>query len=134
MSKIYVVDDDRDIVESITMVLESEGHEVASQFDDVDVGKRTAKFGADLVLLDVMFPEDESAGFKMARTLRHNQATKDIPILMLSAINAKGYYAGTFSNRDRDDSYLPVNEFVEKPIQPADLIKKVNALLKGKKK
>ena len=130
MSRIYVVDDDRDIVESITMVLESEGHKVAAQFDDVDVCKRAEKFNADLVLLDVMFPEDESAGFKMARALRHNQATRDLPILMLSAINEKGYYAGTFSNRDRDDSYLPVNEFVEKPIQPADLIKKVNALLK----
>ncbi|MBM4148709.1 MAG: response regulator transcription factor [Lentisphaerae bacterium] len=133
MSKIYVIDDDRDIVESITMVLESEGHVVAGQNDDEDVAKRVSKFGADLVLLDVMFPEDESAGFRMARELRHSGATKEIPILMLSAINAKGYYAGTFSNRDRDDTYLPVDEFVEKPIQPAALLKKVNALLKKKK-
>ncbi len=130
MSKIYIVDDDRDIVESLTIVLESKGHKVQAQFDDVDVCKRAAKFGADLILLDVMFPEDESAGFKMARALRHDKATKDIPILLLSAINEKGYYAGTFSNRDRDDMFLPVNEFVEKPIQAADLIKKVDALLK----
>lgn len=129
MSKIYVVDDDRDIVESITMVLESEGYEVASQYDDEDVAKRAARFGADLVVLDVMFPEDESAGFKMARELRRNEATKELPVLMLSAINEKGYYAGTFSNRDRDDTYLPVNEFVEKPIQPKDLVAKVKALL-----
>ncbi len=129
MSRIYVVDDDRDIVESITTVLESAGHEVACQYDDTDVVKRTAAFAPDLVLLDVIFPEDDSAGFKMARALRHNEATRSVPILMLSAINAKGDYAYSFSNRDRDNTYLPVDEFVEKPIQPADLIQKVKDLL-----
>ena len=130
MSKIYLVDDDRDIVEAISMVLETEGFEVKAQNDDEDVAKRVAEYGADLVILDVMFPEDESAGFRMARELRHSGETKDIPILMLSAINEKGHYAGTFSNRDRDDTFLPVDAFVEKPIQPASLVAQVKDLLK----
>jgi CheY-like chemotaxis protein len=87
------------------------------------------KVGADLVILDVIFPEDDSAGFKIARELKKDDRTSKIPILMLSAINEKGIYAGTFSSRDVDDSFLPVNEFIEKPISPKALIQKVNALL-----
>lgn len=129
MKKVYIVDDDRDIVESTTMILETEGYEVAAQYDEDKVVERVAAFGADLIILDVMFPENPAAGFDIARLLRGNDSTRDIPIIMLSAINEKGNYAGTFSNKDRDDAYLPVDEFVEKPIAPANLLRKVKALI-----
>lgn len=128
MKKVYIIDDDRDIVESLSMVLEKEGYQIKAQFDENNAVRNVAGFKPDLVILDVIFPENESAGFDIARDLKHNDATKDVPILMLSAVNEKGEYAGTFSNRDRDDTYLPVNEFVEKPIQPDKLIQKVKAL------
>ena len=130
MSKIYIIDDDRDIVESLTMVLTSEGHEIAFQNDENDVIRKVSDFGTDLVILDVIFPEDDEAGFKLARELKQNEQTKHIPIAMLSAVNDKGQYAGTFSNTDRDDMYLPVDEFVEKPVNPANLVKLVNKLLR----
>lgn len=130
MSKIYIIDDDRDIVESLTMVLTSEGHEIAFQNDENDVIRKVSDFGTDLVILDVIFPEDDEAGFKLARELKQNEQTKHIPIAMLSAVNEKGQYAGTFSNTDRDDMYLPVDEFVEKPVNPANLVKLVNKLLR----
>ena len=131
MQRVYVVDDDKNIVESISIVLESHGYEVSSQNDGVDLIKNTAEFDPDLVILDVMFPEDQGAGFEMARQLKHDDKTQDIPLLMLSAINEKGSYAGTFTNRDRDDIFLPVQEFVEKPIDPESLIKKVKTLIKS---
>ena len=130
MSKIYIIDDDRDIVESLTMVLTSEGHEIAFQNDENDVIRKVSDFGTDLVILDVIFPEDDEAGFKLARELKQNEQTKHIPIAMLSAVNEKGQYAGTFSNTDRDDMYLPVDEFVEKPVNPVNLVKLVNKLLR----
>lgn len=130
MSKIYIIDDDRDIVESLTMVLTSEGHEIAFQNDENDVIRKVSDFGTDLVILDVIFPEDDEAGFKLARELKQNEQTKHIPIAMLSAVNDKGQYAGTFSNTDRDDMYLPVDEFVEKPVNPVNLVKLVNKLLR----
>jgi CheY-like chemotaxis protein len=126
--KIYIIDDDRDIVESLAMVLESEGHEVGFQNDDVDASANIAAFGADLVILDVMFPENDTAGFEIAREIRNDEAVKDVPIIMLSAINEKGEYAVTFSNKDRDDAYLPVNVFVEKPIKPEELLAKIAEL------
>ena len=56
MKKIYVVDDDQGIRESIQLVLSKAGYEVGSQSDDKNVAENAHKFGADLVILDVMFP------------------------------------------------------------------------------
>ena len=130
MQNIYIVDDDRNIVEALTIVLESSGYKVSCQYHQEDVVENSLAFGADLIILDVMFPEDQNAGFKIARNLKSNQKTQDIPIVMLSAVNEKGLYAGTFSNKDRDDAFLPVQEFVEKPINPKSLLEKVANLLK----
>ena len=69
------------------------------------------------------------AGFEVARNLKEDGRTKDIPILMLSAVNDKGMIPGRLSSKDRDDAWLPVSEFVEKPIDPPTLVEKVNALL-----
>ena len=129
MKKIYIVDDDRDIVESISMVLQGEGYETAAQYDDNDLVDNVKAYSPDLVILDVMFPEDESAGFRMARELRGEAAFAKIPILMLSAINERGLYPGKFSDHDRDDSYLPVDAFVEKPISPDALLAKLTEML-----
>jgi CheY-like chemotaxis protein len=129
MSKIYIIDDDRDIVDALTMVLEAEDHEVAFQYIEEDAVKNVMEFGADLIFLDVIFPENDGAGFEIARKLKHDENTKNIPIAMLSAVNDKGQYSGTFSNADKDDVYLPVDEFVEKPLVPAELIKLVNKLV-----
>ncbi len=128
MKKVYIVDDDKSIVESLSIVLKSAGYEIGSQNDDKNVADNARKFGADLIILDVMFPEDMGAGFEVARSLKSDERTSRIPILMLSAINERGIYAGTFSNRDRDNTWLPVQEFVEKPVSPRVLLQKVEAL------
>lgn len=129
MKKVYIIDDDRNIVESMRIVLQAHGYEVQAQYDETGVVANLVQKKPDIVILDVMFPENESAGFDIAREIRGDQRTAGIPILMLSAINEKGVYAGTFSNKDRDDSWLPVDEFVEKPIRPDQLLQKVEAAL-----
>lgn len=130
MKKVYIVDDDRNCVESIVLVLEKEGFSVKAQYDEDNVVENAHEFGADLIILDVMFPENDGAGFELARLIKGDKRTGDVPILMLSAVNEKGVYAGTFSNRDRDDSWLPVEDFVEKPINPRDLVTKTKKLTK----
>jgi len=129
MKKVYIVDDDRNIVESMSIVLKSRGYAVEAQYDEKGVVENLVAKKPDVVILDVMFPENQSAGFDIARDIRNDKRTQALPIIMLSAINEKGVYAGTFSNKDRDDSWLPVNEFIEKPIRPAQLLEKVEAVL-----
>jgi two-component system alkaline phosphatase synthesis response regulator PhoP len=128
-NRIYIIDDDRDIVESMTIVLKKNGYEVGAQYDDEDVEKNVKTFAPDLIILDVMFPEDSSAGFNIARQLKGNSEVAHIPILMLSAINERGIYVGKFSNHDRDESFLPVNMFLEKPLKPNVLLERVKSLI-----
>ncbi len=129
MAKIYVIDDDPDIIDFLTLVLEKEGHSVKFQTDEQNAPENAAAFGADLIILDVIFPENDSAGFEIARDLKHNDKTKEIPVIILSAVNQRGNYSGSFSNKDKNDIYLPIEEFTEKPIEPAKLIKIVQKLL-----
>ena len=126
MKTIYIADDDHSIVESMQIVLESQGYHVEAQFDDENIVENIKRLKPDCILLDVIFPQDDGAGFRMAREIRADNETKDIPLIMLSAVNEKGSYAGTFSNRDRDQQWLPVDEFIEKPLEPTALLDIVN--------
>ena len=76
-----------------------------------------------------MFPESDEAGFELARNMKLFEETlKQIPILMLTAINSK--FPLGFSSLDIDDNWLPVEDFLEKPVDFEILGKKVAALLK----
>ncbi len=80
------------------------------------------------MVLDVMFPEDSSAGFELARIMRHeNETLKMIPILMLTAINAK--FPLGFGPKDIDSEWMPVTAFLEKPVDFDVLKGKVSKLL-----
>lgn len=129
MSKIYIIDDDRNIVESMSIVLKKNGYEVVSQYTEENVVDNLLDSKPDVVILDVMFPQNVSAGFDIAREIKKDKRVSHIPIIMLSAINEKGVYSGTFSNTDRDNSWLPVDEFVEKPIKPDQLLEKVKNII-----
>ena len=129
MAKIYIIDDDRDIVESVSIVLKKHEYVVDAQYDDKNIETNLANFKPDLIILDVMFPEDSSAGFTIARKIKAIREFEATPIIMLSAINERGIYVGKFSDKDRDDSWLPVNMFLEKPISPKGLLEKIETVL-----
>ncbi len=123
--KVYLVDDDVDLVESLSTSLNALGYEVKTQNDDDNLVDNIRQFNPAVIVLDVMFPGDDSAGFRMARTIRHHDDIKNIPIVMLTAVNEKGEYPGKFSNDDIDDMWMPVTEFIEKPVDPKDLKDKI---------
>jgi CheY-like chemotaxis protein len=131
MKSIYIIDDDQDIVDAMTIVLKSAGYRVGFQNDEQNLVENIVSFKPDLIILDVIFPENNTAGFEMSRLIKANEKTKHVPILMLSAVNEKGRAGFTFSNRDRDEAFLPVEEFVEKPIRPDELLTKVVAMTKS---
>ena len=68
----------------------------------------------ELIILDVMFPESESAGFDITRALRAEEKLKALPILMLTAVNTK--FPLGFSADDIDESWMPITDFLEKPV------------------
>ena len=129
MKKIYIIDNDRDIVESMSMVLKANGYEVSAQYNDENVVENILRCAPDLIILDVMFPENNSAGFEIAREIKGNSKLTNIPIIMLSAVNEKGIYVGRLTSQDINESWLPVNIFLDKPVQPKELLLQVKSML-----
>ncbi len=128
MAYLMIIDDDEDFATSAATVLRNTGHEVQIELDTESAVKSMEDRQPDLVILDVMFPEDTSAGFELARLMRHdNEKLKSIPVLMLTAVNAK--FPLGFGSCDIDDTWLPVSDFLEKPVDFDVLQSKVDALL-----
>ena len=122
MAKILIVDDDPDVVEAVGLFLQKEGHEVANAYDRQEGMKQVASFQPDLIVLDVMMEQPDD-GIAMAQDLRRKDFSN--PILMLTSVGkATGMEFGS------DSEMVPVDDFEEKPIDPAKLVAKVKELLK----
>ncbi len=128
MAYILIVDDDEDFANTIATVLNSAGHETDIEINTKNVLSRLDEKQPDLLVLDVMFPEDNSAGFKLAREIRQkDEKYENIPVVMLTAVNSEFPFG--FSKKDIDDDWLPVSEFIEKPVDLDVLKQKVEKLL-----
>ena len=125
MASLLIVDDDQDFSSAVATFLQNAGHQIVVEDSPESALARLKKQLPDAVVLDVMFPEDPSAGFNLARTLR--RLYKDLPILMLTAVNQQ--FPLGFSTKDIDPDYLPVTDFLEKPIDFRVLSEKVNQLV-----
>jgi CheY-like chemotaxis protein len=127
MSKILIIDDDPDIVESMKVVLESKNYAVSiakSGEEGLRALKKENK--PDLIILDVMM-ESMDKGFDVARNLKGDQNYRNIPILMLTAIKER--IGLGFEKEAGDPDWLPVDDYCEKPLKADELISKVEALL-----
>jgi two-component system, OmpR family, response regulator len=123
MALIAVIDDDVDILDASTLVLEAKGHEVITATNPNDGFDIVKKRMPDLIILDVMMNEPDD-GFVLAQKLRKENI--DTPIIMYTSISkALGLDYGI-------NELVPVDEFVEKPISPSELVEKVDKLLKQK--
>ncbi len=124
MTKILIVDDDPDMVAASRLVLEREDFEVASASNAGEGLSAVETLKPDLLILDVMMEEPDD-GLRMARELRRRG--HELPILMLTSVNqAMGVQI------DKDEEIVPVDEFMEKPIDPGRLVEAVRALLKAR--
>ncbi|PIP21232.1 MAG: response regulator [Candidatus Omnitrophica bacterium CG23_combo_of_CG06-09_8_20_14_all_40_11] len=125
--KILIIDDDPDIVEAMKVVLESSHYEVSIAKNGEEGIKRTKLDRPNLIILDVMM-ESMDKGFDVARDLKKDKNYKDIPILMLTAI--KDRTGLDFKNEAGDEAWLPVDDYLDKPLKPNELLEKVELLLK----
>ena len=129
MSKILVIDDNADMQMALRMPLEAEGYEFFAAYTGEEGLEKVKELEPDLIILDVMM-ETTTAGFQTSLKLRDPNpdseyaAYRHIPILMLTAIHTT-----TSLRFGPEETYLPVDDFVDKPIDPDVLLEKVEALI-----
>ncbi len=121
MKNILIVDDDRDVFESMKIVLSSEGYGVAWATNGREALEKAREEKPDLVILDVMMNTDDE-GFQVTYNMKKDKELSKIPIIMVTSIGSK---TGFSFDKARDEDFLPVNEFLEKPVDPKVLVDKV---------
>ncbi len=127
MAKIVIVDDDVDCAKNTAAVLNAKGHET-TLVHTMDTAIQTIiDKKPDLLILDVMFPDNPVAGFDLAREVRLHSEIKNLPILLLSGVNQE--FPMGFSDSDIDTDWMPVQHFIEKPFKNSDFLKSVAKLL-----
>jgi DNA-binding response OmpR family regulator len=128
--KILVVDDDPDILEAISMILESQGYEVVTAREGVEGLANLKAEKPDLLVLDLLMPKMD--GFAVCKELQDPRWAKykDIPILILTSVREEASRRRYELETGRE---LDVDDYVEKPVAPDILLERVGRLIKRKK-
>ncbi|MHC4696071.1 MAG: response regulator [Planctomycetota bacterium] len=144
--KVLVIDDDENIVKFLSVALRENDYEPVSACDGVDGFEKVEAEKPDLIILDVMMPK--RTGFVLFKRLRKNDEYKNIPVMMLTGVaDSLGELDekkdDTFEapydrlreslrkaiREMRDEGLVKPEMYVDKPIDPEDLIVKVRELI-----
>lgn len=117
--KILLVDDEKDLVESVTMRLEHAGYEVVPSYDGVDAFERVRKEKPDIIILDIMLPKMD--GYKVCGLLKKDARYAKIPIVMFTA---KAHDADEKLARE-----VGADAYIVKPFEAKTLLDKISELL-----
>lgn len=124
MPKILVVDDDPDLVETVSMMLESRNFEVIPAYGGNEGLQKARSQRPDLIVLDVMMPDKD--GFEVCKELKADPKLAEIPVLLLTAVASKisetRYTPRMGMETDADD-------YVDKPVEPEEIVRRVERLL-----
>jgi DNA-binding response OmpR family regulator len=127
--KILAVDDDPDIRDALTMILESQGYEVVTAQDGIEALANLKAEKPDLMILDLLMPKMD--GWAVCKELQDPRWAKyrDIPILILTSVREE---ASRRRYELETGLELDVDDYVEKPFSPDILLERVGRLV-GKK-
>jgi DNA-binding response OmpR family regulator len=125
---ILVIDDDRDLVNSVEIILQSKNYQVRKAFNGKDGFAQIESKIPDLILLDVMMVTD-TEGFDLAYKLRDNPKYRGIPIIMITAFTQKMVENGPEPFQHIMGESWPVSFFLEKPIDPEVLLTTIESVL-----
>ena len=119
-SKVLVVDDNDQNLELLVAYLETLGCGIATAADGIEALDKVGQDPPDLILLDIMMPR--MSGFEVCRKIKSDPQTRDIPIIMVTALNELGdIERGVESGTD---------DFITKPFNRLELVTRVKSLLR----
>jgi DNA-binding response OmpR family regulator len=122
--KILIVDDDPDLVEAVSTILESKGYGVAAAYGGVEGLKKARTENPDLIVLDVMMPDKD--GYEVCKELKADKKYRSIPVLLLTAVVSNiptTKYTHLMGKDTEADDYM------DKPVEPGELVKRIEVLI-----
>ena len=124
---ILIVDDDKDLVAALTAVLQSAGYRITWAANGAEAWEKAQQSPPDLAIVDVIM-DTVAEGVRVTQRFKTDEKLKKVPILMLTAIRQK---LGLDIQPQTEEGYLylPVDKFMEKPVDPKVLLKAVAELL-----
>jgi DNA-binding response OmpR family regulator len=120
---VYVLDDDREICELMKITLEARGYEVGEAYDGEQGLDLIKKKTPDLVILDLKMPK--LYGYELINRMRSDSTLTNVPIIVLTSLTK-----GSSRSDEEWAKSLGVQDFITKPFEPIDLIKRVESLVK----
>jgi DNA-binding response OmpR family regulator len=121
---VLIVDDDPDLVETVSMMLEAKGFEVGKAYDGLEGEEAIKKRRPDVLVLDVMMPRKN--GYQLCKELKSNKWTQEIPVILLTAV---GEAVPTTSYSHAEGMAVEAEDFIPKPVDAATLVEAVQRLL-----
>lgn len=122
--KILIVDDDPDLVEAVSIILESKGYAVAAAYGGVEGLAKAKSESPDLIVLDVMMPDKD--GYEVCKELKADEQYRSIPILLLTAVVSK---ISTTKYTQQMGIETEADDYVDKPVEPDELVRRIEALI-----
>ena len=121
--KILIVDDEVDLVETLSFRLEAAGYKALAAHDGLEGLNKARAEKPDLIILDVMMPKMD--GYQVCRLLKFDQKLKTTPIIMLTARGQE--------QDKQTGNQVGADAYMTKPFDSKQLLTKVEELLKNKK-
>ena len=119
-STVLIVDDNPQNIELLQAFLESLPVKIVTAIDGLDALQKVADHHPDLVLLDIMMPQ--MSGFQVCRRIKSDPKTRDIQVLMVTALNELGDI--------EQANEVGTDDFVSKPVNKIELLTRVKSLLR----
>ena len=124
--KILMIDDDPDFVEAIKSILDAAGYDVEVTYNPDDGWEALERGGYDLLLLDIMMGRG-AEGIMLARRIRKDEKMREMPVLIMTGVREQ--IAFLFPGQAVHPGFVPVDELVEKPVDPDLLLDRVSGLI-----
>ncbi|MFA6320634.1 MAG: response regulator [Candidatus Omnitrophota bacterium] len=120
--KILIIDDEPDMLEILKFRLEKNGYKITTASSGEEGLKKAEKVNPDLILLDILLPG--MSGLEVVKRMKKNRATKNIPIIMVTALISRDVKTEGLNN---GAEYL-----ISKPFDPAELLAEIKNVIEGK--
>lgn len=130
-TRLLIIDDDPDFVDAVRSILEGAGYQVEAAYNPKDGMEALKTRSYDLLLLDILMGRG-AEGVMLARKMRKDPRLSQMPVLIITGLREQ--IAFLFPGQPVHPHLLPVDEVMEKPVEPQLLLERVSALLRAAKK